>query len=226
MDKHKRALKKAISKYENNSNVLGIILFGSLASNTHHPNSDIDLYIISSDKNSVPSEIFSIDEINIQLQWRTLCDFKEKSFKRLSTLPVTLKGKLVFCRSKVAEEILEESKEFHKQGPISMDLQQLKQALFIIDDGIHTLHGMIQKKRELDMILYISDILIEVLKCYYDYSKWWWPTKKHLASDLYSRDQLIAEQVRKIITSEDINTRLTTLTKLADKLLRPIRSNL
>lgn len=84
-DKFKKVLNQVISEYELNDNILGLLLFGSLAKGTEHSRSDIDLMAITKEsEDKTTNKLYG--DIAVQTIWRSKEDFRLKTSKRRDLL--------------------------------------------------------------------------------------------------------------------------------------------
>ena len=85
---YKRVLDKVVKEFYVQDNVIGLLLFGSLAKGTEHANSDINLMVIGRDVEvKTVSQLY--DGIIDQTLWRSIEDFKAKTVKATRFTPAS-----------------------------------------------------------------------------------------------------------------------------------------
>ena len=115
---HDQILQQQLVKAKSNSNTLGFLVFGSVATGTHHEKSDIDLIIIL--RNHTPSsglENIVIDDIKVGITFFTY----EVLTYSVNTVPyllhILVNAKLLFDRENTIKPLLEKINNYFMQNP-------------------------------------------------------------------------------------------------------------
>ncbi len=116
--KHDQILTQQLVKAKNNSNTLGFLVFGSVATGTHHEKSDIDLIIIL--RNHTPSsglENIVIDDIKVGITFFTY----EVLSHSVNTVPyllhILVNAKLLLDRENTIKPLIEKITNYFMQNP-------------------------------------------------------------------------------------------------------------
>ncbi|NIO22366.1 MAG: hypothetical protein GTN76_16980 [Candidatus Aenigmarchaeota archaeon] len=116
--KHDQILTQQLVKAKNNSKTLGFLVFGSVATGTHHKKSDIDLIIIL--RNHTPSsgiENIVIDDIKVGKTFFTY----EVLTHSVNTVPyllhILVNAKLLFDRENTIKPLLEKITNYFMKNP-------------------------------------------------------------------------------------------------------------
>ncbi len=116
--KHDKILKQLIEKAKSDPNALGFLVFGSVASGTHHEKSDIDVMtVLREQKPSSGIENTVIDGIKVGNLFFTF----QVLTHSVDTVPYLLhplgNAKLLFDRENTIEPLLEEIKYYFVENP-------------------------------------------------------------------------------------------------------------
>ena len=99
-----------VKKYKHDKNVLGILLFGSVARNKFDNYSDIDIYILLDKKGKFSRENFVNNKIRVDIIFNTIKEAKdylkeEKNNVRRTTSHMLAHGKILFQKNNDLEKI-------------------------------------------------------------------------------------------------------------------------
>ena len=116
--KHVEIVEKLVSEADANSNIIGLLLFGSVATGTHRENSDIDIIsILQSNKPGFGIENRRIDGIKIGNLFLTF-DILKHSVETVPYLLYTLdNARLLFDRNERIYPLREEIKKYFVDHP-------------------------------------------------------------------------------------------------------------
>jgi len=116
--KHDQILQQQLVKAKSNSNTLGFLVFGSVATGTHHEKSDIDLIIIL--RNHTPSsglENIVIDDIKVGITFFTYKVLTHSVNTVPYLLHILVNAKLLFDRENTIKPLLEKITNYFMQNP-------------------------------------------------------------------------------------------------------------
>ena len=115
---HDQILAQQLVKAKRNSNTLGFLVFGSVATGTHHEKSDIDLIMIL--RNHMPSsglENILIDDIKVGITFFTYKVLTHSVNTVPYLLHILVNAKLLFDRENTIKPLLEKIINYFKQNP-------------------------------------------------------------------------------------------------------------
>lgn len=121
--KHTEVIEEVLNKLKEQENVIGVLLFGSLANKTSHAYSDIDLFVVGHNELH-RTECFNQNGIQVQIIWRSPNLFKDKIMIRTRTYPISNSCKILYDKSGEILEIVELSKKQIDLGPIKLSKQE------------------------------------------------------------------------------------------------------
>jgi predicted nucleotidyltransferase len=103
-------IKKIIDEYKQDKNVLGIMLFGSVARNKFDEYSDVDIYVLLKNKKRFSRKNFESNGLRVDIILDTLKEAKnylkeDKNNVRRNTSHMLAHGKILFQRTKDLEKI-------------------------------------------------------------------------------------------------------------------------
>lgn len=216
---HERVINIVCEELKARKDVMGIILFGSLATGDFHKYSDVDLYVVVNQKTDKVS-CFVKEGITVQIQWRGLIDFKEKIMKQTRNKPVSLTGKILYDPSGIIEKHLKKSAEFlENKGPKPMSEEEKLMVQISLSGDIKTVKGLLEKGNQAGAVLLMNDLLLQALDVFYDHRGWWNPGKKRVIGDLKKRDYTLGCTAEKVILSNSLDERLKSLIKVRNIVL-------
>lgn len=116
--KHEKILEQLLEKAKSDPNTLGFLVFGSVASGTHHQKSDIDVItVLRKQKPSAGLENTEVDGIKVGNLFFT----DEILTQSINTVPYLLhplgNAKLLFDREKTIKPLLKQIKDYFDENP-------------------------------------------------------------------------------------------------------------
>lgn len=214
----KKVVDKVCNKLKKDDNIVGIILYGSIAKGNYHRYSDIDFYVVKSNvKNK--TTVFFEDDIPVQIIWRSIESFKTKIIKRTRGIPIGLVGEILYDPSGLISKYMKKLKLQAAEGPIELSEQEKLIIRVILSQDLKTVEGLVENDEIAGATILANEILLQALSGYYDLKKWWFPSNKHIISDLKFREKQIGELAEQIILCSNINEKIEKLSKLTDIVL-------
>ncbi len=215
----KQIIDKVVSEYKKSPDIKGIILFGSLAEGNPHFYSDIDLYVIGQ-KERDRATCRVIDGVPVQVQYRSIEDFQEKTKKQTRSKPLCLTGVILYDPTGLVKENFELAREKAlAEGPQKMPKEEIKMGQIALTQEINSIKGLLEKGIYSGGVILMQELLIQALDIYYDIHSWWRPENKHLVEDLKKRDQKIGSLAERVLIGSSLENRLKNLTVIRDEVL-------
>lgn len=175
MEKWELAVNKFLDEYKNQDYFVGAILTGSYATGNQNENSDIDLYIITTDDTNwrergnklvdgylIEYFINPIKKIN-QYMEEELKDYQ------LSTTRIFTNGKILIDKTGDVERLINKAKENYNSDYEDLDDYTFKMNCYRVWNGFDELEEKYKKKEDIDFSYYI--FLEGVIESYFQNSK-------------------------------------------------------
>ncbi|WP_240837696.1 nucleotidyltransferase domain-containing protein [Acidaminobacter sp. JC074] len=207
-EKNAIVLENLCDDLKSKKNVIGIILFGSLAKGNSHGYSDIDLFVIGHGEKHRTQSYFH-DGIQIQIIWRSPEIFKDKVVKRTRTYPVSNTCKILYDKTGEIEEAIDQAKNNLTLGPLSLsDHDKLfKHADFSIE--YYTIKGCIENGELATAVYIINEQVMLGIDLYYDKNNYYLVSPKHLISDLKTKNEALSSLAESIILESSLNEKMS-----------------
>ena len=216
--KHYEVIEKVVNKLKEQENVIGIVLFGSLANETSHTYSDIDLFVIGHNELH-RTESFNQDGIQVQIIWRSPNLFKEKIMIRTKTYPISNSCKILYDKSGEISEVVELSKKQMKLGPIKLTEQEKISKLADLSIEYYTIKGIIENGNIAAAIHMINELVIVGIELYYDTKGHFLLSLKHLISDLKLKSNNLGMLAESILMETEVNKKMDMFYRFRKEIL-------
>lgn len=217
-EKYNGALNSALEKLIKRPNIIGIILFGSIAKGRAHSFSDIDMYVVGEEEKD-RTERFLIEDIPIQVQWRSVSDFIRKLANPKRVKPVLCEGIIIYDPDNFLKKYVKLSKEIFKKGPEPLNVRERTLLRAKLSDGLFEINGLIANNKNEAVQLVMDELLFETLIGYYELNCWWRVSRKNIFDDLLKKDEDMASKVRNYLFTYDISQRKEMLQEIVNTVL-------
>lgn len=212
-DKFKKVLNQVISEYESNENIIGLLLFGSLAKGTEHSRSDIDLMAITKEsEDKTTNKLYG--DIAVQTIWRSKEDFRLKTSKRTRFAPASKSYKILIDKESWIEEFLKSDnvKNTWKEPLLLTERENLLKSTDF-SSSLDTIKGLNEHGKCIETEMFIYDYIYLALELLYDNQKWFLKSKKYIIEDLKSKSPEVWGLVREIYYSESVDNKVDNFEK-------------
>lgn len=216
--KHTEVIEKVLNKLKKQENVIGVLLFGSLANKTSHSYSDIDLFVVGHNELH-RTECFNQDGIQVQIIWRSPKLFKDKIMIRTRTYPISNSCKILYDKSGEILEIVELSKKQIDLGPIKLSEQEKISKLADLSIEYYTIKGIIDNGNIATAVHMINELVIVGIELYYDMKGYFLLSQKHLISDLKLKSNNLGVLAESIIMEIDIYKKMDIFSRFRKEIL-------
>ncbi|AZR73001.1 hypothetical protein BBF96_06085 [Anoxybacter fermentans] len=218
IEKFEKVIDQICKELQQRDNLVGIILFGSLAKGNYHKGSDIDLYVVGEDEKDRVT-FFYREGIPVQLLWRSVEDFKKKILKPTRDIPMGLIGKILYDPTGMIQKYMEKSRKLADQGPKPLTDHEKIMIRATLSQDMEIINGLLDKGKTAEAVILMNDLLLEAISAYYDIKKWWMPKRKHLISDLKNHHPDLGTLAEKIILETNPKEKFKKLYKLRNIVL-------
>lgn len=222
MNKFKKVLNQVISEYELNENIIGLLLFGSLAKGTEHSRSDIDLMAICKEtEDKTTNKLYG--EIAVQTIWRSKDDFRLKTSKQTRFTPASKSYKVLIDKDAWIEEFLN-SDTIKNTWKEPLPLSEREKLLMSTDfaSSLNTIKGLNEQGKFIELEIFVFDYIYLGLELLYDKAKWFFKSKKYILEDLKDKSPEVWAIVKKIYNYESVNNKIDNFEKFYFKILKTI----
>lgn len=212
-DKFKKVLNQVISEYESNENIIGLLLFGSLAKGTEHSRSDIDLMAITKEsEDKTTNKLYG--DIAVQTIWRSKEDFRLKTSKRTRFTPASKSYKILIDKESWIEEFLKSDnvKNTWKEPLLLTERENLLKSTDFAS-SLDTIKGLNEHGKCIETEMFIYDYIYLALELLYDNQKWFLKSKKYIIEDLKGKSPEVWGLVREIYYSESVDKKVDNFEK-------------
>lgn len=216
--KHTEVIEEVLNKLKKQENVIGVLLFGSLANETSHAYSDIDLFVVGHNELH-RTECFNQDGIQVQIIWRSPNLFKDKIMKRTRTYPISNSCKILYDKSGEISEIVELSKKQIELGPIKLTEQEKISKLSDLSIEYYTIKGIIENGNIATAIHMINELVMVGIELYYDVKGYFLLSQKHLIADLKLKSNNLGVLTENILMETDINKKMNIFHRFRKEIL-------
>ena len=198
-------------------NLIGIILYGSLAKGNFHNFSDVDLYVVGKEEKERVSSIY-VEDVPVQILWRSIEQFEQKMQKINREHPISKHGRILYDPTGFIKEYFAEINSKVKfPKPLSKNEKLLLQAT--LSQDLDIIKGLLEKGRVAEAIILMNDFTVEAINAYYDVQKLWMPGKKHIITDFKQQNLEYGEIAEQVILASFPSKKLSHLERLRDKIL-------
>ncbi len=206
-----KIINKIVKELKKDPQLLGIILFGSVASGDVHPNSDIDLIAIYQyDVDRVRCKL--IDGKLVQILERSFDGFKNRLFKKTRKIPYSFTAKVLYDKSDNIKELIDKAKEEAKRsGPPQLSDEDILNRQISLSQDIYTIEGLIQNNQFEGATLLMNDLLQKAIDLYYNHHRLYKVNLKRIIDDLKTHDKELANACSLILLSNDIKAKIANL---------------
>lgn len=221
-DKFKKVLNQVISEYESNENILGLLLFGSLAKGTEHSRSDIDLIAISEEtEDKTTNKLYG--DIAVQTIWRSKEDFRVKTSKRTRFTPASKSYKVLIDKESWIREFLK-SDIVQNTWKEPLPLTEREKLLMSTDfaSSLDAIKGFDEQGKHIEIEMFINDYIYLGLELLYNNRKWFIKPKKYILEDLKVKSPEVWGLVREIYYSKSVDNRLDNFEKFYFRIIKSI----
>jgi len=221
-DKFKEVLNQVILEYEENKNIISLLLFGSLAKGTEHSRSDIDLMAISEDtEDKTTNKLYG--EIAVQTIWRSREDFILKTSKKTRFTPASKNYKVLIDKEAWIEEYLN-SETIKNTWKEPLPLNEREKLLISTDfySCLNTIKGLSEQGKCIELEFFIYEYIYLGLELLYDKKKWFLKTKKYILEDLKVKSLEVFTLIKEIYKSESVDKKIDNFEKYYFKILEII----
>lgn len=181
---YKKVLDKVVKEFYVQDNVIGLLLFGSLAKRTEHANSDIDLMVIGRDL-EVKTVTQLYDGIIVQTLWRSIEDFKIKTVKATRFTPASKDYQVLLDKENwIADFLASDLVKKTWKEPLPMNEKQFILMATDFSLSLGQIKGLLEKGKEIEIVMFLSDYIYLGLELLYDQNKWFLESKKYIFDDL------------------------------------------
>ncbi|MBI9015619.1 MAG: nucleotidyltransferase domain-containing protein [Clostridiales bacterium] len=212
-------INKIANRLKDQSNVIGVILFGSFANGTNHNYSDIDLFAIGHNENH-RTECFNQDGVQIQIIWRSPDIFKEKIMKRTRTYPISKSCKILYDKTGEVDEFVNQSVIQSEEGPLKLSTQERLIRIADLSIEFDTIKGIIEQGDIASGILLINDLVMTGIDLYYDLMGAFLVSPKKQLSDLKLKNSELGYLAESIILENSINEKVNKLKLFREIILK------
>lgn len=222
MNKFKKVLNQVISEYELNENIIGLLLFGSLAKGTEHSRSDIDLMAICKEtEDKTTNKLYG--EIAVQTIWRSKDDFRLKTSKQTRFTPASKSYKVLIDKDAWIEEFLN-SDTIKNTWKEPLPLSEREKLLMSTDfaSSLNTIKGLNEQEKFIELEIFVFDYIYLGLELLYDKAKQFFKSKKYILEDLKDKSPEVWAIVKKIYNYESVNNKIDNFEKFYFKILKTI----
>ena len=212
-------IEQVVMELKKNPAIKGIILFGSLAQGKPHSYSDIDLYVIGEkQKDRVTCQM--IEGVPVQIQYRSVEDFKVKILKKTRSKPLCLTGKILYDPTGLVDENFKLAREYAlRDGPLKMSEEEIKMGQISLSQDVKSVRGLNEQGNFSGAVILMQELLIQALDLYYDYNSWWRPQNKQLIEDLKERDPEMGKTAEGVLIGKKIEDKMENLTEIREQIL-------
>lgn len=222
LEKFKIVLKKIITEYELQSNVIGLILFGSLSKGTEHYNSDIDLMVVAKDAvDKTTNKLYG--DILVQALWRNEENFKKKTAKRTRFTPASKNYKILIDKENWIEEYLNSDivKNTWKEP---LPLNEKEKLLMSTDfsSSLSSLKGLNKQGKFIELEMFIYDYIYLGLDLLYDKQKWFFESKKYILEDINKKNPDVWKLIKNIYNSKSTDNKIYNFEKFYNYIIKAL----
>ncbi len=217
-EKFNTTINTAIEKLKKRDGLTGLILFGSIAKGQSHSYSDIDIYAVG-EKEKDRTERFLIDDIPVQVQWRSEKDFIEKLKKPKRVIPVLAEGIIIYDPKGFLRAYLPQAKEIAKEGAAPLNVREKTLLRAKLSDELYEISGLINNNCMVSALLLMDELVFEALIGYYELNCWWQVSRKKVLSDLKLKDYDFYEEIEKFLLSSTVSEKYQYLKQILYKVL-------
>jgi len=163
MSQHKRTVDKLASKYKDDEKDFALLVTGSVARNEQTDNSDLDLLIISNEKQ--PFEEKLIDGIVVEIKTNTVDGFIQKMKDEPMNVYQWLDAKLIFDKNNSAQKVINEANNiYNNYSPDPREIAGVKKWL---DSAKIKIESARESNDELALGFNVSNILWQIVRALY-----------------------------------------------------------
>lgn len=217
-EKFNTTINTAIEKLKKRDSLIGLILFGSIAKGQSHSYSDIDIYAVG-EREKDRTERFLIDDIPVQVQWRSEQDFIEKLKKPKRVIPVLAEGIIIYDPKGFLKSYLLQAKEIAKGGAEPLNVREKTLLRAKLSDGLYEVSGLINNNCMDSALLLMEELVFEALMGYYELNCWWKVSRKKVLSDVKLKDYSFYEEIEKFLLSDGVPAKYQYLKQILHRVL-------
>lgn len=163
MTKHKQIIDSLTSKYEGDDNIYALLVTGSVAREEQTDNSDLDLLIISNEKQ--PFEEKLIDSIVVEIKTNTVDGFIQKMKDEPMNIYQWLDAKVIFDKNNSTEKVVNEAKSIYENySPNPKEISGVNKWLESAKTKIESAQN---SNDELALGFNVSNILWQIVRALY-----------------------------------------------------------
>lgn len=217
-EKFNITINKAVDRLSKRKNLTGLILFGSIAKGQSHAYSDIDIYAVG-DNEKDRTERFLIDDIPVQVQWRSLQDFREKLIYPKRVLPVLAEGIIIYDPKGYLKQFIPMAKAIYEKGPEPLNVRERTLLRGKLSDGLYEVEGLLICESGICSLFLMDEVLYEALIGYYELNCWWKVSRKKMIKDIKSKEEELYRDIEEYFLENDLNIKMIKLRKIVNKVL-------
>lgn len=217
-EKFNATINTAIEKIKKRDSLIGLILFGSIVKGQSHSYSDIDIYAVG-EKEKDRTERFLIDDIPVQVQWRSEQDFIEKLKNPKRVIPVLAEGIIIYDPKGFLKSYLPQAKEIAERGAEPLNVREKTLLRAKLSDGLYEIYGLISNNCLDSTMLLMDELVFEALMGYYELHCWWKVSRKKVLPDIRIRDYDFYKFVEKFLLTGDTFEKYEYLKQILQKVL-------
>lgn len=163
MTKHKQIIETLTSTYESDEKIFALLVTGSVARDEQTDNSDLDLLIISNQKQ--PFEERLIDGIVVEIKTNNTEGFIEKMKKYPMNVYQWLDAKVIFDKNNSAEKVIDEAKNIYDN--YSSDHKEIAGVKKWLESAKIKIKSAQTNNNELALGFNVSNILWQIVRGLY-----------------------------------------------------------
>lgn len=204
-----------IDRLKEDSDVLGIILFGSWARGNNRPDSDIDLLVIKKEGFMRTVEVFKT--VNFEITYTT----KKGAIEFWTDNPndcvdVWKSGQVLFDRDGTMGRLKEFARKLESEGKKPLNETTKEHLIFDVNDQLNGITFLIEKDPASAALLLNKQVL-HLCELYFDFKQLWTPAPKQFIAEIEKTNPSLASWVRDFFKlSGTLETKWQLARKIAD----------
>lgn len=202
-------------KYISNLQLEGLILTGSFVHGKIHKYSDIDLFVVVSDKlRYIRHIVLHKEKFLIQLRVCSYTKFRKECLVYDRKRPAFFACKVLYDKNGICGKAIEQSREYLNLGPKKMGMTEQSKLVNTIKNEINTVKGLILSDNVLAANLLINELVTMNVEYYNNSMGYWMTNNNYLFTELKEHNLDMYLLVSDIISNNDIETKYSDLIKL------------
>ncbi|SHK01835.1 hypothetical protein SAMN02745883_01067 [Caminicella sporogenes DSM 14501] len=204
-------------------NVYCVLLIGAGAK-TEFENfyllNDIDLFIITKDRNCFEREVVDIDGVSFDISYMSL-DLLKKSILEKNSLIITALSnyKCIYNIGTKIDKLLDEIKRIYILGPEPIRREELDYIRFKLFKDYEDI--LTRLDDEITACFLVNNLFKSILISYFKLNRIWIPKDKKILREIEKLDLDLFSVCKEFLQENSINKKITILLEILDYVLKP-----